>query len=151
MEGQPNQRSKVVRTIAAAVAFGFAVAFVPSPIARLIGKQESEGVVWLASAFAALVLVGITAGVGAATIAGTDDPRRRAGVVVLFATMIAAVALGVFAGELPFEEDRQAGLGSLLVVSVIAAVFPVTLGTLLGYARGTNRRLRDHRPEPPAE
>jgi hypothetical protein len=141
MEGQPKQQSKLERTIAAAVILGFAVAFVPSLIARLVSEQESEAMVWLTSALAALVVVGTIAGVGAATIAGTDHRRRRAGVVVLFATMTAAVALGAFVGDLLFVEDLQAGLGSLLVVSVIAAAIPVTLGTLLGYALGTNRRL----------
>ena len=144
MVGQPNEKSKVERTIAAAVIIGFAVAFVPSLvslISRLAGQQDFGVMVWFASVLASLVVVGTIAGVGAATIAGTDYRRRRAGVVVLFATMTAAVALGGFAGDLLFEEDLQAGLGSLLVISVIAAAIPVTLGTLLGYALGTNRRL----------
>jgi hypothetical protein len=141
MVGRPKQESKVVRTIAAAAILSFAVAVVPSLIARLVSQQEFEAMVWLASALASLVVVGTIAGVGAATIAGADYRRRRAGVVVLFATMTAAVALGGLVGDLLFEEDLQVGLGSLLVISVIAAAIPVTLGTLLGYALGTNRRL----------
>ena len=148
MEGQSNQRSKVQRTIAAAVILGFAVPFVPWLIARLVisdpvddSQQEVGLMAWLAS----LVAVGIIAGVGAAMIAGTDDRRRRTGAVVLCATMTAAAALGGFAGDLLFIEDLVVGIGSLVVVSVMTAAIPVTLGTLLGYAIGREWR-RGRRP-----
>lgn len=114
---------------------GFAVPFVYWLIDRV--TSDLGLMAWLAS----FVVVGIIAGVGAATVAGTDDRRRRAGVVVLFATMTAAVALGAFVGDLLLQDDRQAGLGSLAVIYIVTAAIPVTIGTLLGYALGTNRRL----------
>jgi hypothetical protein len=144
MEGQPKQKSKVERTIAAAAILGVAIPLVYWLITGLVGSDsladsqpDSRLIAWLAT----FVVVGIIAAVGAATIAGTSYPRRGAGAVVLIATMTAALALGQIVVDLLFdEEDLEVGLGSLVVTSVVIAAIPVTLGALLGYALGSGRR-----------
>ena len=118
----------VATTIAGFIIAGIAIALGSASEAPLAG-------------FVGLVSVGVVAGVGAATIAGSDYPRRRTTAVVLAGATTAAVSLGVWLGSLVGYDPAEHDLGHMAMVSLIAAFIPVVLGILLGYMVGRERQI----------
>ena len=122
-----HDREKVMRSVTLWVGLGFVIA---------------ASTTALGAGFAGVVFAGVATGIGAAMIAGSDYPTRRAATVALAAAMLTGVALGLWLGGLAAGLDPDgpdAGQGAW--IALIASTIPVVLGALLGYMIGRERRI----------
>jgi len=147
-DAQLSSERRVVRIVALATILGFVTTLAPSLIARGIGGASLGDALQetlVLATFAALVLVGMICGVAAALIAGSDYLRRRTSAVILFVAMSAAVTLGLLAGDLVYSGVVEEELGRSVAISFMAALIPVLVASLLGYAIGREQRVSRER------
>lgn len=145
---EQTHRSDLTRTVSRYVILGMlVVVLVNVAIAiayaaqggALDGPVSHESVV--IASFAAMVVVGVISGIGAASIAGSDHPARRRYVLVLCVAMTALVGATVLAAELLAGATVEHDIGQLVRNSLVVTAVPVLLGTLLGYTIGRERRV----------